>query len=96
MKRSFDDSVARSLGGVSSAGVTVADTAAVTAAVTAPDRATTAGAWATDHAPSRSKKSSGASWYFEYTFVCTRNRSSGYRRCSRSSGGISSIGVNRS
>jgi hypothetical protein len=35
------------------------------------------GAWATDHAPSRSKKSSGLSWYFEYMSVCTRKRSSG-------------------
>ena len=35
------------------------------------------GAWATDQAPTRAKKSSGGSWYFEYTSVCTRNRSSG-------------------
>ena len=28
-------------------------------------RGSTLGAWATDHAPSRSKKSAGCSWYFE-------------------------------
>ena len=54
------------------------------------------GAWATDQAlPSRWKNSAGSIRYFEYTSVWMRNRSSGYRRCSRSSSGIWSTGVNR-
>ena len=35
------------------------------------------GAWATDHAPMRSKNWFGGSWYLEYAAVWMRNSSSG-------------------
>ena len=46
--------------------------------------------------PRAGRSSRAASWYLEYRSVWARNRSSGYRRWSRSSDGISAIGSNRS
>ena len=60
MKRFVDDSEARSAGVCSALGVVDA-----VAAPADGSRGSTPGAWATDQAPSRSKKSSGSSWYFE-------------------------------
>ncbi len=62
MNRLADDSDARSLGACCSS---VATVVCGWVPVTASPRGSTAGAWATDHAPSRSKNLSGSSWYFE-------------------------------